>query len=44
MFSYVPSAAEATYIKVTLTMPNPRGPAALTVSDGASLRNATLTY
>lgn len=44
VFSYVPNAAEATYIKVTLTMPNPRGPAALTVSDGASLRNATLTY
>ncbi|HEY8083222.1 MAG TPA: prepilin-type N-terminal cleavage/methylation domain-containing protein [Solirubrobacterales bacterium] len=44
VFSYVPNAAEATYIEVTLTMPNPRGPAALTVSDGASLRNATLTY
>ncbi len=44
VFSYVPNAAEATYIKVTLTMPNPRGPGALTVSDGASLRNATLTY
>jgi type II secretory pathway pseudopilin PulG len=44
VFAYSPSATEATYVKVTLQMPNPRGPAALTVSDGASLRNATLTY
>jgi hypothetical protein len=44
VFSYSPSAAAATYIKVTLQMPNPSGPAALTVSDGASLRNATLGY
>jgi len=44
VFTYSPNATEATYIKVTLQMPNPRGPAALTVSDGASLRNATLTY
>jgi type II secretory pathway pseudopilin PulG len=42
VFSYSPNAAEATFIKVTLQMPNPRGPSALTVSDGASLRNATL--
>lgn len=44
VFSYLPSAAAPTYIKVTLRMPNPSGPAALTVSDGASLRNATLGY
>ncbi len=44
VFSYSPSAAAPTYIKVTLRMPNPSGPAALTVSDGASLRNATLGY
>jgi hypothetical protein len=39
VFEYLPSAAAPTYIKVTLRMPNPSGPAALTVSDGASLRN-----
>jgi hypothetical protein len=44
VFSYSPSAAEATNITITLLMPNPSGPAALTISDGASLRNATLTY
>jgi type II secretory pathway pseudopilin PulG len=44
VFSYSPSVAAPTYIKVTLRMPNPSGPAALTVSDGASLRNATLGY
>lgn len=48
VFSYTPSPpippSAATYIKVTLQMPNPSGPAALTVSDGASLRNATLGY
>jgi len=46
VFSYLPSAAAPTYIKVTLQMPNPSGPAALTVSDGASLRNnpTTLGY
>jgi hypothetical protein len=44
VFSYSPSAVAPTYVKVTLQMPNPSGPAALTVSDGASLRNATLSY
>jgi Tfp pilus assembly protein PilW len=43
VFSYLPSAASPTFVKVTLQMPNPRGPAALTVSDGASMRNATLS-
>jgi prepilin-type N-terminal cleavage/methylation domain-containing protein len=33
-----------TYVGVTLRIPNPSGPAALTASDGASLRNATLGY
>lgn len=48
VFSYVPSEsqnpAEVTFIKVTLHMPNPDGAAGggTTVSDGASLRNATL--
>jgi prepilin-type N-terminal cleavage/methylation domain-containing protein len=44
VFSYSPNAQKATFIKITLRMPNPSGPAALTVSDGASLRNATLAY
>jgi Tfp pilus assembly protein PilW len=43
VFSYTPSAAAATYVRVTLRLPNPSGESALTVSDGASLRNATLT-
>jgi prepilin-type N-terminal cleavage/methylation domain-containing protein len=42
VFAYSPSAKEATFVKVTLNMPNPTGYAPLTVSDGASLRNATL--
>lgn len=42
VFSYSPSAEEATFVKVTLHMPNPSGDAPLTISDGASLRNATL--
>jgi len=43
VFSWVPEE-DPTFIKVTLRMPNPAGDAPLTVSDGASLRNATLTY
>jgi Tfp pilus assembly protein PilW len=43
-FTYAPSAAAATYVKVTLRLPNPSGTGALTVSNGASLRNATLGY
>jgi prepilin-type N-terminal cleavage/methylation domain-containing protein len=42
VFSYKPSATAPTYIGVTLRLPNPSGPSAFTVSDGASLRNATL--
>jgi len=44
VFSYLPEedGAPKTFVKVTLRMPNPAGDAPLTVSDGASLRNATL--
>lgn len=44
VFTYVPNKAEATYVKVTLNLPNPGGTGSLTISDGASLRNATLGY
>jgi len=50
VFSYAPkpssptSAGEVTYVKATLQLPNPSGTGALTISDGASLRNATLGY
>lgn len=47
IFSYAPSEAAApliTYVKITLRLPNPTGTGALTVSDGTSLRNATLGY
>ncbi|HEU4707223.1 MAG TPA: hypothetical protein VFS64_08555 [Solirubrobacterales bacterium] len=44
VFSYVPSKSEATYVKITLKLPNPGGTGSLTISDGASLRNATLGY
>lgn len=42
VFSYLPEKGTKTFVKVTLHMPNPAGDAPLTVSDGASLRNATL--
>jgi type II secretory pathway pseudopilin PulG len=35
---------EATYVKVTFRVPDPQGKGSLTISDGASLRNATLSY
>ncbi|HMI80602.1 MAG TPA: hypothetical protein VK480_02325 [Solirubrobacterales bacterium] len=47
VFTYAPSEAAAplvTYVKVTLRLPNPSGTGNLTVSSGASLRNATLGY
>ena len=47
VFTYVPNEtneSKPTYVKVTLRLPNPSGTGALTVSDGASLRNATLGY
>lgn len=43
VFSYLPEkSTEPTYIKLTLALPNQSGSGALTASDGASLRNATL--
>jgi len=36
------AAAEVTYVKVQLQVPGPSGSGSLTISDGASLRNATL--
>jgi Tfp pilus assembly protein PilW len=42
VFTYSPSSSEPTYVGVTLHLPNPSGPGDLTISDGASLRNATL--
>jgi type II secretory pathway pseudopilin PulG len=55
VFCYVPSSNEdpracgpvgkekPTYIRVTLHIPDPEGSGSLTVSDGATLRNATLS-
>jgi Tfp pilus assembly protein PilW len=55
VFCYVPSANEdpetcgpvgeaaPTYVGVTLRIPDPEGSGSLTVSDGATLRNATLS-
>lgn len=37
------SPSQVTYIGLNLRIPNPSGASALTVSDGASLRNATLS-
>ena len=43
VFSYTPNATTPTYVGVTITIPSPNGAGgATTVSDGASLRNATL--
>jgi hypothetical protein len=45
VFSYSPSTTEPTYVRVTLSLPSPEGGSgATTVSDAASLRNATLAY
>lgn len=47
VFTYAPSEVAPpliTYVKVTLRLPNPSGTGALTVSDGVSLRNATLEF
>lgn len=43
VFSWSPSTTP-TYIGITLEFPDPEGSGGLTVSDGASLRNATLSY
>lgn len=42
VFNWSPSTSP-TYIGVTLKIPDPEGSGALTASDGASLRNATLS-
>lgn len=42
VFSYKPSSTLPTYVEVTLRVPDSSGSGSLTVSDGASLRNATL--
>jgi type II secretory pathway pseudopilin PulG len=43
IFTYVPSAANATYVKATLRLPDPSDAGSpLVISSGASLRNATL--
>lgn len=43
VFTYSPSSVAPTYVKVTLTLPDPSGGGDnLTVSDGATLRNAVL--
>jgi type II secretory pathway pseudopilin PulG len=45
IFTYVPSAANATYVKATLTLPDPTDAGSpLVISSGTSLRNATLGY
>jgi prepilin-type N-terminal cleavage/methylation domain-containing protein len=44
VFSYKPNTTAPTYIEVTLKVPDSSGTGSLTVSDGASLRNATLGY
>jgi Tfp pilus assembly protein PilW len=44
VFTYAPNTTAPKYVKITLQMPNASGKGALTMSAGASLRNATLTY
>jgi Tfp pilus assembly protein PilW len=41
VFSYLPSATAPTYIGATFTFPGQNGDDAITVSDGAALRNRT---
>lgn len=43
VFTYSPSSTAATYVRANLVLPNPSGGGSLTIGDGASLRNATLT-
>jgi Tfp pilus assembly protein PilW len=45
IFTYVPSVANATYVKATLRLPDPTSAGSpLVISSGASLRNATLGF
>jgi prepilin-type N-terminal cleavage/methylation domain-containing protein len=43
VFSYSPSSTSPTYVGITIAIPATGGGAATTVTDGASLRNATLS-
>ncbi|MGB7684968.1 MAG: hypothetical protein WBL45_04210 [Solirubrobacterales bacterium] len=43
VFTYSPSSASPTFVGITIRIPSTDGSAATTVSDGASLRNATLS-
>jgi prepilin-type N-terminal cleavage/methylation domain-containing protein len=43
VFSYSPSTTAPTYIGITLKIPDPSGSGSFTTSDGATLRNATLS-
>ena len=42
IFTYTP-AADPTFVQVSLVLPNPDGTGNLTIRDGATLRNATLS-
>jgi Tfp pilus assembly protein PilW len=44
VFSYKPNSTAPTFIEVTLKVPDSTGSGSLTVSDGASMRNATLSF
>jgi type II secretory pathway pseudopilin PulG len=45
IFTYVPSVANATYVKATIRLPDPTSSGSpLVISSGTSLRNATLGY
>jgi Tfp pilus assembly protein PilW len=43
VFSYSPTSVSPTYINVTLTLPNSTGNGNITINDGATLSNATLS-
>lgn len=43
VFTYSPNSTAPTYVQITITIPSSGSAAATTVSDGASLRNATLS-
>jgi type II secretory pathway pseudopilin PulG len=43
VFTYSPSSTSPTYVGITIRIPSTGSAAATTVSDGASLRNATLS-
>jgi prepilin-type N-terminal cleavage/methylation domain-containing protein len=43
IFTYTP-AVNPTYVGISLVLPNPEGAGSVTLQNGASLRNATLSY